>query len=440
MLKSLELDHLGPSDKLHFDFAPRLNVITGDNGLGKSFILEVAWWALTRTWADLPAWPRREHLADARIRATIKGSSNKPSTLDSHFNGIEWASKGVGRPTNPGLVLYARVNGGFSVWDPVRNYWKKAPSLGIEQPNRPDAFLFKPHNVWEGLHRGATLNEEAATRLKSTVFCRGLIEDWVTWQTGSTEADQRAFAQLESVLREFSFDPDHPLEPGEPMQLPFTNDERRMPTVVMPYGDAVPAHYVAAGVRRIMALAYLLVWAWQAHVRACSEVQRPLTNRIVVLVDEIEAHLHPRWQRRILRALLKVVEQLDSKPKVQVLAATHSPLVLASLEPLFDEKQDRLWLYELAGGKVSAHAETFYPKGDANGWLTSDVFDLQVPGSVEAETALLRAKALLVADAPDPAAIAEVDALLKAALSSTDRFWVRWSAWRDTHLGRGARA
>ena len=32
------------------ELAPRLNVITGDNGLGKSFLLDVIWWALTRKW------------------------------------------------------------------------------------------------------------------------------------------------------------------------------------------------------------------------------------------------------------------------------------------------------------------------------------------------------------------------------------------------------
>ena len=36
------------------ELAPRLNLITGDNGLGKSFLLDVAWWALTRKWPQRP--------------------------------------------------------------------------------------------------------------------------------------------------------------------------------------------------------------------------------------------------------------------------------------------------------------------------------------------------------------------------------------------------
>lgn len=51
MLESLHLQNVGPAAEMNMDLAPRLNLITGDNGLGKSFLLDVAWWALTRTWA-----------------------------------------------------------------------------------------------------------------------------------------------------------------------------------------------------------------------------------------------------------------------------------------------------------------------------------------------------------------------------------------------------
>ena len=30
---------------MQLELAPRINLITGDNGLGKSFLLDVAWWA-----------------------------------------------------------------------------------------------------------------------------------------------------------------------------------------------------------------------------------------------------------------------------------------------------------------------------------------------------------------------------------------------------------
>src|SRR5579871_1920439 len=59
MLRYLRMEGVGPAPEMGLDIAPRLNLLTGDNGLGKTFILDVAWWALTRTWAGPPAWPQR---------------------------------------------------------------------------------------------------------------------------------------------------------------------------------------------------------------------------------------------------------------------------------------------------------------------------------------------------------------------------------------------
>jgi hypothetical protein len=35
---------------MHLHFGDRLNLITGGNGLGRSFLPDVAWWALTQRW------------------------------------------------------------------------------------------------------------------------------------------------------------------------------------------------------------------------------------------------------------------------------------------------------------------------------------------------------------------------------------------------------
>jgi hypothetical protein len=50
MLEYLHLINVGPAPEMEFALAPRLNLLTGDNGLGKSFLLDCIWWALTRKW------------------------------------------------------------------------------------------------------------------------------------------------------------------------------------------------------------------------------------------------------------------------------------------------------------------------------------------------------------------------------------------------------
>ena len=52
-LAYLELKSVGPATRLVFEPAERVSLVTGDNGLGKTFLLECAWWALTGQWAEL---------------------------------------------------------------------------------------------------------------------------------------------------------------------------------------------------------------------------------------------------------------------------------------------------------------------------------------------------------------------------------------------------
>ena len=50
MLEYLRLKNTGPAHEMEIEFASRVNLLTGDNGLGKSFLLDTAWWALTQRW------------------------------------------------------------------------------------------------------------------------------------------------------------------------------------------------------------------------------------------------------------------------------------------------------------------------------------------------------------------------------------------------------
>ena len=114
-----------------------------------------------------------------------------------------------------------------------------------------------------------------------------------------------------------------------------------IPVICHPYGRT-PLLYASASVLRIMALTYVVVWAWQEH-RLPSELGGVmLARRLVLLVDEIDAHLHPFWQRTILLAILDIGELLDEQLQMQVVVSTHSPFVLASLETRFDPASDAL--------------------------------------------------------------------------------------------------
>ncbi len=420
MLEHLRFEDVGPAPELHVDFSPRLNFLAGDNGLGKTFLLDVGWWVLTGTWARAPVVP---HAPPAKPRLSYRygaqdgESLRHSSTFDRQAE--EWSIPRQ-RPPVPSMVIYAQVDGGFSVWDPARN--AGVASVGRKRrPGRLPSYLFTAREVWDGLPLDSP-----------TKLCNGLIADWASWQLEKGEA----FDQLCRVLRALAPSSDESLEPGALTKVSL-DDARRHPTLRMPYARDVALVHASAGMRRIVALAYLLVWTWQEHLAACRHQGIEPAREIIFLVDEIEAHLHPQWQRRIVPALLAVMEALTGEQDVpvQLVAATHSPLVIVSMEPLFDEERDAIWELDLVAGSVQLRATPWRRRGDANSWLTSSVFALKEPCSIEAEAAISEALALLRADSPPKAELERVDGLLRAALSDVDRFWLRWSAFMSSLEG-----
>jgi hypothetical protein len=154
---------------------------------------------------------------------------------------------------------------------------------------------------------------------------------------------------------------------------------------------------------------------------------------MVVMLDELEAHLHPRWQRVILPALLNIDRQLGSQLGVQFFAGTHSPLVLASLEPWFDIERDRLFHLRLSGGQVNLEELPWVRYGPVDAWLTSNIFELAQARSKEAEDAIAAAKRLQLEGDPNAAEVREVSGKLSLYLAENDEFWPRWLYFAEQH-------
>ncbi|HSN99987.1 MAG TPA: AAA family ATPase [Candidatus Nanopelagicales bacterium] len=462
MLRSLHIRDVGPAARFDLELGERLNVLTGDNGLGKSFLLEVAWWALTGTWTERPVLPQRGKEERARIEGEVgftrkweRGQEVTPAGsaeaygFKTRFNRLvqKWdnpvpldrrntwvtavsgvdvdASMELGTP-----ILYVRTNGACSLWDPARgqpregSHWHRFSSA--------DAYHFSEHELWNSLSRdGKTL-------------CNGLIQDWITWQL---EADAGApadhpFHLLRRVLEQLSH-PDEPMVPGRPVQ-PYLDDVRRFPTLDLPYETGVPIVNASAGMKRILGLAYLLVWAWTEHLRASRIIGWPPPSQLVVLLEEPETHLHPRWQRHIVPALLRVLTGLTPgadagetpEMRPQLILTTHAPMVLASLEPHFDRDRDKLFSFELTDRREVVLEELPWTRyGDAVGWLTSPVFDLPEARSPEAERAIAAAYDFMASRLDRlPEGLQTGDAIhaeLQRVLADQDPFWPQWLFARE---------
>ena len=85
-------------------------------------------------------------------------------------------------------------------------------------------------------------------------------------------------------------------------------------------GTKVPTSSLSDGYRSVVALAGDLVWRLMA---AFPQSENPLAEEGVVLIDELDIHLHPSWQREIA-AMLR-----HHFPNIQFIVATHSPFIAA---------------------------------------------------------------------------------------------------------------
>jgi predicted ATPase len=405
-LTYLETRGVGPADRFILEPAERLTLITGDNGLGKTFLLECAWWALTSFWADRPAYPNRgTQNKKAEITFEIEGERSRAErkTISFDWKTQTWPHP-RNRPTIPGLIVYARVDGSFAVWDPAKQAIRLDPSKGN------DKSVFTSAEVWDGLQGQI----------------EGLIRDWVTWQNNPQRYPFETFIK---VLESLSPPDLGTLKPGQPVRIP--DDPRAIPTIVHPYAET-PIVYASAGVKRIITLAYLIVWAWNEHLIAADQRRTQPQRRMVILVDEMEAHLHPRWQRAVLPALMSIGDMLYTALETQFLVATHSPLVMASAETVFDADRDSLVHLDLSDrGIVSLQETDFVRWGDVSSWLTSPIFELTHARSREAETAIENAKSLQLRNDVLADEVEEVSGRLIKYLAPDDQFWPRWIAFAE---------
>ncbi len=333
------------------------------------------------------------------------------------------------RPPITGLIIYARVDGGFSVWDPARNYWRDTEEEVRGEAQRPAAYQFNREQIWTGLWRTP---KDEYEKNRDALVCRGLLEDLVSWQLDREERE--AAGLFSEVLLQLSPHPDEPLRLGPPVEL--YGRAGKVPTLVVPYAEhPVPLEDASAGVKRAVALAYALVWTWVSHRKALRHTRGRVTkaHQMVLLFDEIEGHLHPQWQRRILPALLRAVNAnllADADIPVQVIGTTHAPLVLASVETEFDRETDRLFNFELSrDGKVTVEEVPFAKHGDVAGWLESEAFDMKSGYSIQAEEAMKEANDFLSGHGPQgEAARLEIEGRLRNALGGDDPFLVEWFA------------
>ena len=88
--------------------------------------------------------------------------------------------------------------------------------------------------------------------------------------------------------------------------------------------ETLSIEQLSDGQRAVLALAADLAWRM---AQGNPHLENPLMSEAIVLIDEVELHLHPSWQQRILIDLQRTF------PNTQFIVSTHSPQVLTTVDP-----------------------------------------------------------------------------------------------------------
>jgi len=409
MLVSLDTKFIGPAEEFHLEFGKRLTILTGDNGLGKSLLLDLAFFVCAEAWADEVVVPvdLKNYDFYSKIKDGVNGEKIRkykfiPRECRWDFNKLISITEAYSLDC---VSVYGKCDGGFSLSDPLRRD-VEGMSAAMSPPR---LYQFDKSEVWDG------------KKELNFIISEGFRRDWVTWKYQRNDL----FEKFCEVLRHLSVPGEELQDGGDPIRLPGP-DSRQWPVLDTGYG-VVPVVHCSSAIKRILSLAYMIVWSWWEHKQFAKSIGSPIAGGIVIIIDEVENHLHPRWQRFILPALLSlsnVIEEFD----IQFIVSTHSPLVMTSLEPIFDKEKD-VWCdldADLNNKTVKLKHRDFKKRGDADGWLKSEAFDLNSTRPVDYAKLLDDASKLMAQDDVSLEDVHEMNLKLREALPPTDSFLMRW--------------
>ncbi len=305
-LISLDLKNIGPFDEAHLDFLEGpddpvpVTFITGENGTGKSIILDAIRGLFGPGCALLERRIIREQVPFA-IRSEVVRQGHRITLESREFD-----------PRNGGWFLplhedFSSSENGPKPYGDVMDYWRPGSASGSFEistftPPDPDKLLYK--TPLQG-----TLRNGEVTNL----IC---FFDYLRDSRTAEEKNlgDRLYEVLEKIIRACVLD-------GELDRV----ERSSFTPIVKQSGQLVPIANLSAGnIYLIQRLVGLLAKMYAAHKRAGTPLDRLCEAPGLLLIDEAESHLHPRWQKRLIRDILSVF------PNLQIITTTHSPFILAS--------------------------------------------------------------------------------------------------------------
>ena len=343
-LKELHLFNFRRFKSLELSLHPQVTLLVGANGSGKTSVLEAAallFGELLRACMETPTETRQIRVTDAnRERQNVDGSA----TMRANFP-VWIAANVLSGPAQAQqedhLVVTLLGNSEEQTPDVGPHVHLSKHYLGTQKTSVDSPallFLYRGTSrlwqiegdqepVFESLTRRHAGYSDALTGSSNTA----LLQSWMRWR--ELDRLQRISTAIESGADPATVRAPH-MEAVQDAVVACLEGAKRFrysvatQELLVEFKDGVelPLSLLSDGQRGLMALVADIAWrAVQLNPAWGREAPKKVEG--VVLIDEIDLHKHPRWQRAAVRNLITAF------PRLQFVITTHSPQVLGEARP-----------------------------------------------------------------------------------------------------------
>lgn len=314
-LKLAEIDFRTPTDSERDPaVVPNVTLLLGDNGSGKTTILRAIALAVLG-----PVLPESGFVPQNLVRRV--GKSTRPQAHTEAEMVLHWQDLGRKRPSADSLQLKLETTiRRVRDLERVERTRMDAPQLQEMYSDRSPAFLLVGYGAARRVESSQTYDSSLRGKSRLVRYQRvaSLFEEQVTliplvsWLPKYQRGNPGRYKQVTDLLRALL-----------PAECRFTGRVERGEYLFAYRGTPVPFSALSDGYRAYLAWISDLLY----HVcMGCPSGVKLTENRGIVLIDEIDLHLHPEWQR-------DVVPRLNSAlPLLQFVITSHSPIVTGTLE------------------------------------------------------------------------------------------------------------
>ncbi len=336
-LERVEIENYRAIGKLDLPLDPRLTVLHGDNGHGKTSVLAAIATGLGSIPMLLPDVSgigfRKADSRDPRVGLIPVGTA-------VHLGiGRDPARMRVGLTTTEGIRWDRQAHGARRTTD--RQNLKEALDSIVEADRKGNCPIDLPIVAFYDTDRAALDQPQRRKDLEVEFPRYAALQDALSPRTNFRDLFKWFYAKENEELRTQKKLQNFTFRLGD-LEAVRSAIATMIPEVSNPRVELSPLRFVVSvdledgtheelsidqlsgGFRIMLALAADLA---RRMAQGNPHLEDPLQSEAIVLIDEIELHLHPSWQQTVLADLSRTF------PNTQFIVSTHSPQVLTTVKP-----------------------------------------------------------------------------------------------------------